>query len=309
MIIRIVSVDCFIPECEECNTDGSQCNKCSKDYFFIDQEQNSKTYGKCVSCQQHCLRCKEISKCEECEPGYGKNEKGECVSCYDKNCKSCNEDYTKCNKCQDSKYQEFVIEKGKCVTCRVNNCHSCNKFDPNKCEECEKGFHVNEQFQCERCEIENCGECHQNNKTCEECISGYYLRDNRCYKCHASNCKTCSEGNQYCDECEYGYIFDLSQGSNNYGKCIPLGISNCESSPYYNPNKCSSCIDNYILNEDKTKCEMKKTQQTPKNKKKLSGGAIAGIVIACLIIVGLCIILAIYFLIIKKKAIDNSNSV
>ena len=64
----------------------------------------------------------------------------------------------------------------------------------------------------------------------------------------------------------------------------------------------------YILNEDKTRCVARWLPQATKSKKKLTAGAIAGIVISCLIVVGVAIFITIYFLKIRKAATGNSES-
>lgn len=66
---KIIECDEF--QCQECNNQGTGCDKCNDEYFLSGNE--------CVKCSENCSECYGISFCTKCNSGY-ENQNGQCHS-------------------------------------------------------------------------------------------------------------------------------------------------------------------------------------------------------------------------------------
>ncbi len=99
--------------------------------------------------------------------------------------------------------------------------------------------------------ISHCASCAPGGSTCEDCSSGYYLKDSECKACqpHCTVCrysKVIGTYKLYCDNCESGYY----KSNNNCAVC-PTGCTNCVLTSYSTGHggtsfaSCSSCTSGY----------------------------------------------------------------
>ena len=94
--------------------------------------------------------------------------------------------------------RENPCEKNGCVECREGECSECGEgmfLKGGECEQCD--------WRCQECESE---------RECKKCRSGFQLNkeDQRCYQCKVRQCGKCDEELEKCEECKTGY--ELREG-------------------------------------------------------------------------------------------------
>ncbi|KAL4476591.1 hypothetical protein ABPG72_000750 [Tetrahymena utriculariae] len=197
---------CQVPNCQNCISDSSICNKCANGYF---RNQNTcqpnhpiSNYcderNICIPCNNGCATCDKYGNCNTCSAG--------CVQCNDQNnCTACGQNVKIQNKeCQYEKgyYNpslqvcqicESISQK---TDCNQQNKSQCYFFDDqNKCLDMKSQIlYCNEQQQCYQMNPKNtyclkdtsnttpfnkylCKQCHQ---LCQECTGS---TNNECIGC------------------------------------------------------------------------------------------------------------------------------
>lgn len=247
----------------------------------------------CLTCNNSntCLECKEDmfnlnGKCVyDCGEEYKANIYSNikvCNKCKKNNCKSCNNDVNMCDECQKNYFlfngeclangcpasTFYDKDSNTCLRCGLN-CEKCNSIDT--CEFCNNNYYLQKDY------------LNINNSVClNDCPENYYkdsaLRE--CIKCNIADCNICD--NNYCYMCsDNKYLLDykecLSECPNGYTNSNYYNPSNdtlfystnlnkvsifncikcnypCQTCEDGNPNRCTKCLDNLILNPEKNIC-------------------------------------------------------
>ncbi|KAE8305733.1 VSP [Giardia duodenalis] len=299
---------CEVENCLLCNLQG-QCDTCKDGYY--------KSGAACAKCDTSCKTCANGNSngCTSCEPkkalSYeGEGNTGTCKSeCKPgtNNCEKCEltvDGTAYCSKCKDANQfpQNGVCSAaaGKAITCTTQGGGVCNKCangllrmnggcyettklpGKNVCEEVTQdgdtckteapGYHLNNNdlVTCSP----GCKTC-TSNTVCTTCMYGYVKTDNKCTKC-ATGCATCAGSASNCDICSTGYYKSgttcVSCTANTADSTI-TGVANCAScAPPLNDKGSVLC---YLVQSGENT-----------NKGGLSTGAIAGIAVAVIIVVG-----------------------
>ena len=221
--------------CKYCN----EKNKCSECYAGYTPNEN----GKCVKCEENCLKCDYQNKkiCKGCYNGFGLLG-NQCLKCDNKNCINCDGNQKICQKCKEG----YNLISGVCTKKSDTWCKSYNS--KGKCSECFGGTYL-ENSECIECNIDDCSNClndSKENSRCTNCFPGFGLENEKCKNCKILGCENCL--NNKCIDCENTYI------KNNEGKCTKCEdeIDYCKECEFKNNNiQCKSCYKGYILVENK----------------------------------------------------------
>ena len=130
--------------------------------------------------------------------------------------------------------------------CLVQNCETCSIQSPNICINCDSGYTRDRALGCIQSQnsqiilsgkllIENCAS-YSNNSTCEGCLEGYSLINNRCSPICKENC-SCFEPN----ECLSTNSLSPVSCSSNCLSCTYSSCTQCYSGYYLSYNYCYSC--------------------------------------------------------------------
>ena len=281
-----------ITNCDECSS-PIYCNKCANNFAIIENDHS---------------KCEDLSS----EDYYYDTTLGQYKQCSFKlaNCEKCannNNDILVCKKCftnfalkheniNECKESSFFVNNNIFFTndtginyylcslySSVSNCLECSQKD--KCTKCidEQYLFSNNGLMCaQKSQIDNhilnynkdgllmpcssmingCYKC-QDSSTCFECGNGFGLIDN----------DTCLEKTKVEENNEYYY----NETSNRYISCsIIENCLTCDSD-----TTCTSCKEGFIVNNNKCQ-EIISNGNLSNEDKKLSTGAIIGIVFGCL---------------------------
>ena len=309
--------ECTVANCAECDTDGS-CQTC-RTGFYPDANE-------CKACDSSCKSCSgaTANDCTECPSGkalkYGNDgTKGTCgegcvvnTAQSPGNCKTCDlmVDGTKyCSACSvDSEYPQ----NGVCSSATARTAATCktNSVSSGACTSCNNGFFLMEGGCYETGKYPGKSVCTQvatggntcktpapgynmdggnlvtcpkgcktcsDAKTCTVCMDGYVLTNNACSKCDAS-CLTCETGASTCTACASGYY---KVGSAT-GPCTSCETDNGSVTGV---KGCLSCAAP-SSNTGPVLCYLMKDSAAGGSDPNLSPGAIAGISVAVIVIVG-----------------------
>ncbi|ESU36296.1 Variant-specific surface protein, partial [Giardia duodenalis] len=299
---------CEVENCLLCNGQG-QCETCKDGYY--------KSGAACAKCDTSCKTCANGNSngCTSCESSKalsyeGEGNTGTCKSeCKPNanNCEKCEltvDGTAYCSKCKDANQfpQNGVCSAaaGKAITCTTKGTGVCDKCangllrmnggcyettklpgknvckevtqDGDTCRTEAPGYHLNNN-DLVTCSV-GCKTC-TSNTVCTACMDGYVKTDNKCTKC-ATGCVTCTGSTTACDTCSTGYYKSgttcVSCTESNSDKTI-TGVANCANcAPPLNDKGPVLC---YLVQSGENT-----------NKSGLSAGAIAGIAVAVIIVVG-----------------------
>ncbi|KAL4437675.1 hypothetical protein ABPG74_012350 [Tetrahymena malaccensis] len=213
-----VCEQCQVPNCQNCISDSSICNKCADGYFL--------TQNTCQINHPTSSYCDDRNICNPCNGG--------CATC---------DQYGNCNTCSDG-----------CIQCGdKNNCSACgqNFYIQNKECICKQGYYNSSRQACESCEsISQKTDCNQQNKSqCyffdeqSKCVD---MKDKILYCNEKQQCFQKKPINTYC-------IKDTSNATpfNKYlcNQCHQL----CQECTGSSNHECVNCIEGLILKN--TTCE------------------------------------------------------
>ncbi|KAH0576029.1 Cysteine-rich membrane protein 1 [Spironucleus salmonicida] len=302
--------------CTTCSS-SSICTACN-DGFSVQndkcEKKCTKTDGNCTTnqicdiickdCTGNCATCEgTIEKCTTCKAGFGL-ENQQCLACQS-GCANCADDKNICKVCKDG----FLAKEGICTACDGKKTEKCTCGEAVNCATCD----TSDQPKCGHCII---GYQKADDDSCSVCSDGYLMIKMVCTKCE-SNCATCSKSLDKCDTCANQHTMSIkytcekncstvledgnacigtesaacgSEGQITECKCS--GAKNCLTCNA-SKTKCGSCLSGYKLEADECKnCEDGAVKigdycfAPRKESGNLSGGAVAGIVIAVLVVVG-----------------------
>ena len=255
---------------------------CSSTTGFVEADKTYKGVQYCETCDGSALTDAQggTAKCTKCGNSKDLKVSGDTTDCLE-NAAACGTGYAakkdskngnRCVSCKDQ--TEGVTD---CETCEYNT--GASKI---KCTKCTDPKYLKTVSGVTTCET-NCGE-------------GYFKKDNGgasnslkvCSPC-AANCLTCmNEAADKCKSCtaDTHFLVVVADGA---GKCVSCGdetsgVPNCAkgtlSSGATKPT-CSECSPGFTVSEDKTKCTSSGATRSG-----LSTGAIAGISVAAVVVVG-----------------------
>ncbi|ESU41591.1 Variant-specific surface protein, partial [Giardia duodenalis] len=280
------------------NTDKpGVCKACAEGYFRNTQADSDSTQDSCKACQDaNCATCQDASaagKCTKCAEGYfvgaANSDPGACVACGDASgstwkgvtgCAKCTKPKTAgaatCTECQTDKY--LKTETTGATSCVASNECTGGFFpmtdtaDSNKkkCLACSDGTNG----------IANCAECTapaqgKTKPTCTKCSGDNYLKT-------VDGTTTCVAK----DACKDDF-FPVDDSTNGH-KCVSCGdeaagVPNCVkctlSSGVTKPT-CSECSSGYKLEGEAC------VPASASSSANLGTGAIAGISVAAVVVVG-----------------------
>ena len=262
------------------------------------------TYAKdniCTPCHTSCSSCSDAgeSSCTACYPGSVLNHgstagKGTCIAectgryaenCADGQCTASIAGSKYCSRCKSG----FVPVDGLCVsaTARAPNGCTPSTTTAGTCESCKDAYFLES------------GGCYQaavypgnmlctttdNNGKCTKCANGQEKDNNgSCPACHPT-CATCGTGKpQECKTCFSGYYFDATN------KACRKCSENSADGKITGVDNCISC-DPPSGNQGSVTCYVKTSgggsgDNSTGSDPKLSSGAIAGISVAAVVVVG-----------------------
>jgi hypothetical protein len=216
---------------------NGSCTQCDEDRFL---ESNNDDEHHCVQCDWYvsgCAACtaeevdgSQAVTCTACLPGYRYNADTKacdmCFTPYD-GCGKCEADISVCEGCQ-SHYHEVRNESSgallECLECDHWACSQCHEA-PTVCDECKTGYQLREYQDEEGANHTDCGAC----------AEGYGGNpEDSCLPCPRF-CAQCDEALE-CHECSEGYYLTA------LGHCTPLLLpgGTCDPVKYPNHTDCGS---------------------------------------------------------------------
>ena len=259
----------YFPNCAKCLNNKTRCEKCIKDYYFINDNKTKCEYISNNEINKYFSENGNISYylCEEYLSG--------CEQCINRNiCTKCLNNFYFLkeikNQCFNLNLSHYFKQGDSYYPCNssIENCDICN--NKSVCELCNKDYYFieNDRSQCVTgknldkyyslndgisyilCNntLQNCDEC-DNDKICNKCFSNFFYINNDRSKCFLE--KDIIINNTYY---KYNETF--------YRKCSE-NILFCEKC--FNSNECDTCFTNYFfIDDDKTKCISIKNIDTEK---------------------------------------------
>ena len=282
-----------------CKTAGSTaglCEACQTGYFKNPANSNQK--DSCIACGdatgdttnnnkgvQNCATCTvegagttgKTAKCTTCVDGYFANSEGTtCTECNsDANCATCSGAATQCTSCKGTGtklyFKKGSGETGECVekaSCKGNYFPNDDVDGKKQCIPCGDSAHGG---------IDGCTTCAfsqvsgKSTLTCSVCTPDTKKPNKEgtgCFACSVDGCSNCNKDG-VCEAC------------GNSKKVSPGGSSCLTDCPENSTANESACICNSGFAASGDKCTSSST-----NKSALSTGAIAGISVAAVVVVG-----------------------
>ena len=238
---------CEVENCLLCNPQG-QCETCKDGYY--------KSGAACAKCDTSCKTCANGNSngCTSCESSKalsyeGAGNTGTCKpECKPgaNNCEKCEltvDGTAYCSKCKDASQfpQNGVCSAaaGKAITCTTKGTGVCDKCT-NGLLRMSGGCYETTKFPGKSV----CLAAAEASDACQTPADGYKLNNGALITCSAG-CKTCTSQDQ-CDTCKAGYAKD----SGNTKKCVPCatGCSECNAN---DATKCTVCAAGYYLSKEK----------------------------------------------------------
>ncbi|KAE8304911.1 VSP [Giardia duodenalis] len=301
------NTQCNTPNCKICDnpkTDNEICTECNDNNYLTPTKQCTQSCGAigsyyngdkvCEPCDSSCAACTTTgpAKCTLCPPGkrlqYTNDDPSQGGSCVDEckpqsgasGCETCGATIggTKyCSKCSTS--TEVPVNG----VCTADNARApvCSKKDnQGGCTTCASGYFLQDGgcYKTDRQPGEQICTLADSNGGCQTCANSLQPNNGACPSCH-STCKTCRDANSAntCTTCATGYyMVGLNAGpctscDSNSGSV--KGVAGCMSCAP--PSSNTGSVLCYLI---------KDTGST--NKSGLSTGAIAGISVAVIVVVG-----------------------
>ena len=256
-----LGLDSKCSEVENCiYSNDFHCIQCIDNYYY---DINNK---ECILEKEGFINCQMTDylgkNCYKCRDGFYLNQTD--YLCYNNkekgNFYKCEETDSEGQFCEECVEQYFLGKKYKKCT-KFEGCEESS--DEKKCDLCDEEHVLNVKSGI--CEINNkiideeklyyykCNKTNEDGNECEECIDGYILNSNGL--CVENNTHCAEEIDRICQKCE-----KKEEDNNNYCLnkilgCVETEFGNClECDDILDFNKCSKCMDNYILN-DKNLCD------------------------------------------------------
>ena len=235
--------------CVLCELYTDLCKKCESDLFKPDLKGGCEGAKKCIKDYNYCLECSSTNyTCDKCVEDYYPDNNGGCAKIENcevsenGECKMCIENYALIY--QGQPYLE-------CVSMDTEELLNCEEYDIyGHCLKCKENYYMNAGD--EKCS--NTENCFNSTKgICQICEYDFYLDKSNAtnYLCLSNNEKNvfwkCILSNDgiNCDECLSPYFLSKNK--------ICVESQFCEEGET-GLGKCSKCLDNLYLTEDKYSC-------------------------------------------------------
>ncbi|EES98987.1 VSP [Giardia duodenalis ATCC 50581] len=259
----------------ECTADGT--------HFTKDNVQiNSSPIKVCLPCGAtegvaECQICKSESDtasptCSVCEATKAPNAAGgQCLACNIANCVRCNSAET-CAACGPG----YVLVANECVACTTIGCKTCtNNADSQTCSACMDSTQKvsADGTKCVACGVSNCQSCSEDN-VCAACTNSGEKPNttgSECVACGIAGCSNCNAQDK-CETCEAP-----KKPSKDQKSCTECKDKNCAFCT--GEGACQECGPGYKL-------EGETCVSSSGNRSGLPTGAIAGISVAAVVVVG-----------------------
>ncbi|ESU41109.1 Variant-specific surface protein, partial [Giardia duodenalis] len=304
------STKCKTGKCDVTIGDNPYCSQCSKDTEFP-------INGVCTATIDGNTGCSAGGVCTQCKDGYFLHKGG----CYKKGeepgsliCKDAPGTAGKCQACADGyfKNSDTAATTDSCIGCDDENCATCTEAGNNKCSKCKttgnKTYLKGEAGTGTCVAADGCGdgsyadtsskECKACHGDCATCVGAENVD---CTKCKAGNSKDylkvldAENGSGQCvateEECKSeATYFLVTDTATSTKTCYPCeassrsGVTNCltcTASGTATTATCTACRDGYTLDSQANTCA-----SSSANRSSLSTGAIAGISVAVIAVVG-----------------------
>nr|AAB06228.1 cysteine-rich protein [Giardia intestinalis] len=299
------NTQCNTPNCKICDnpkTDNEVCTECNDGDYLTPTNQCvpdcttiSGYYGdndkKCKACSPECAECvgPANNQCSSCPAGKkltytddsNPNNGGTCgdackVSADGTGCETCGAQIggtAYCSKCKTSTQAPL---NGDCAA--SSRATFCTKMGNGVCTQCEDNYFLKDGgcYQTDRQPGKQvCSNAQGGNGKCQTCANGLAATDGNCAECHPT-CATCSAPStaSSCKTCATGYYKENGDDTTD-GPCMKCsekisGCKQCVSSS----GSSVICLESEVGTGGST------------NKSGLSTGAIAGISVAVIVVVG-----------------------
>ena len=209
---------------------NGKCEECSNSKYLVNDTCLIVTDSNCIM--------NSFLGCTRCIDGYYLDKTNKCQQC-NSNCRTCYDNSTFCTSCSDDKY----LEDNECKSNKELQ-EVCNKVtnDGQGCVICKDGYY-REGLICKEC-LSECGKCNNPNN-CLTCNEEHFMTING--ECKLKNltegCVGEISSSNGCSLCETSYYLQ-----NKECHQCPSECSTCTSE-----SECTSCIDEYVLVNDKCK--------------------------------------------------------
>ncbi|ESU40407.1 Variant-specific surface protein [Giardia duodenalis] len=283
----------FICADEASGSGGTEgvCSTCKTANGFFKHPSPAATKQSCISCSEtnNVDSVTGVAGCTACNPP---SEAGDnttpkaaiCTACTDPKIVKTAAGATSCideSACNNGFFVETTASGSTsskvCTACTDDNCDVCAASGAKKCNKCKtSGDKIYLQKEADSqtgtcvtasvCTTDNTYYPDDTAKTCKSCAEG------------VPNCKTCtkeSSGTVTCSACLEGFFAESKS------TCTACADSNCAVCTAAGTGKCSKCRDGYTLDSQANTCA-----SSSANRSSLSTGAIAGISVAAVVVVG-----------------------
>ena len=238
-------------ECLECE-DNYHFNSNYLDSPFCVPNNDQKKFENCKTSneeEEFCTSCKKnyyLNLTDRlCYPNTLKNNFYKCIQTdpnNDQNCFSCEDNYylSSINK-KCSQYfgcANYDSENNRCVECLYHYCKN------NSDGYCYENFnYLNSDI------LYRCKQTNDDGTLCRECVDNYKLKDGKCVD--TLNCQERNKNNGVCLECTHENEFGENYCYNYFYGCVKTNVKYCSRcNNNDNLTLCTSCIENYRLDEN-----------------------------------------------------------
>lgn len=214
------------------SNDQTQCLPCHADCKTCSGPQSTQCLS-CVEGKVHSLNGMGASSCKD-----------ECKTNVD-GCRSCGAVISKTKYCSQCQSQTSVPVNGECksqttrsIKTQAAESAECARYSNGVCLACADGYFLHDGGCYETTKLPGRDVCSSaTNGTCSYCRSGYSELNGECVACKDENCATCRSPGT-CSVCKAGW--SLSGDS-----CVSCAAE-CETCTQRSPDLCMSCKDNYF---------------------------------------------------------------
>ncbi|KAE8302221.1 VSP with INR [Giardia duodenalis] len=301
------NTQCNTPNCKACDnpkTDNEICTECNDGNYLTPTKQCTQSCGaigsyyngdkECEPCDPSCAGCttKGPAKCTACPPGkmlkYTNDDPNQGGSCVDEckaevdGCAECGAVIGGTKYCSKCKEDKWAPQNGVCANSVTRNSF-CTNAAGGVCTQCAADHFLQDGgcYKLGRQPGEQICTLADSNGGCQTCANSLQPNNGACPSCH-STCKTCRDANSAnaCTTCATGYyMVGLDPGT----------CTSCESDSgsVKGVAGCMSCAPP-SNNQGSVLCYLKNGDSTggSTNRSGLSTGAIAGISVAVIVVVG-----------------------
>ncbi|EFO63977.1 VSP [Giardia lamblia P15] len=293
--------DCNIPNCEACSEDKKTCTTCQPGHLLTPEKNaclgacpaGSYAAGQaCTPCDPSCAECSGAgaSRCTACPAGKmlryadeGRPADGTCAEgCVEgPECEACGLTIGGTKYCSKCAADRWAPRNGVCADTAAARSPFCTSASGGACTQCAGGYFLQEGGCYQTTRLPGKGVCAAltGDGKCQRCANGLAAVSGTCPLCD-STCATCTEPGQpgKCSACPPGRYLDAGNA------CRPCteasgsiqGVAGCVScAPPYPPSGAVTC---YVKRGDSAGGSV--------NRGGLSTGAIAGIAVAVVVVVG-----------------------